>query len=315
MDVSEQSCIPVSDVHGFISDPNPEQTPPYVARRHPSARAYKIFCAKSCSMARSRQLAFSFRSWGGRRRGAGRPPNGAAAGVSHLRRPSLSHRHPVHVTLRLVAGVPSLRDWRLFTWVRFALAAGQERFGFRLVHFSVQSNHLHLIVEAKTRRSLSLGMQGLSVRVARAVNRRLGRRGRLFADRYHARALKTPRAVHFALRYVLLNVRKHARAGSSSAVAWGDTPVGFVDTRSSAPWFAGFQRPRELTFGARQARADWRASSELEAPVVPARTWLLLHGSGRHGGFDVDDVPPSRRAGGPGGSQGRAAPSPSAAIR
>jgi hypothetical protein len=124
------------------------------------------------------------------------------------------------------------------------------------------------------------------------VNRRLARRGRLVADRYHARALKTPRAVHFALRYVLLNVRKHARAGSSSVVAWGDTPSGFVDRRSSAPWFDGFQRPAELAFGARQARADWCASSELEAPVVPASTWLLRQGSQRYGGFDVDDVPP-----------------------
>jgi len=245
-------------------------------------------------MACRRQLSFSFRTWGGQRRGAGRPPNGATAGVGHLRRPSLSHRHPVHVTLRIVSGVPSLRDGRVFARVREALAAGQERFGFRLVHFSVQSNHLHLIVEAKDRRSLSLGMQGLSVRVARAVNRRLARRGRLFADRYHARALKTPRAVHFALRYVLLNVRKHARAGSGSSrtVAWGDTPAGFVDSRSSAPWFAGFQRPGELAFGALQARAEWCASSELEAPVVPAKTWLLLHASERQGGFDVDDVPP-----------------------
>ena len=240
-------------------------------------------------MARRRQLSFSFRTWGGRRRGAGRPPNGAAPGVSRLRRPSLSHRHPVHVTLRIVAGLPSLRG-RVFVRVREALAAGQERFGFRLVHFSVQSNHLHLIAEARDRRALSLGMQGLSVRVARAVNRSLSRRGRLFADRYHARALKTPRAVHFALRYVLLNVRKHARAGSSSAVAC-DTPAGFVDSRSSAAWFAEFQRPGELAFGARQARADWRASSELEAPVVPAKTWLLLHASERHGGFDVDDEP------------------------
>ena len=243
-------------------------------------------------MARPRQLAFSFRTWGGRRRGAGRPPNGATAGVVHLRRPSLSHRHPVHVTLRIVSGVPSLRDGRVFAKVRQALAAGQERFGFRLVHFSVQSNHLHLIAEARDRRSLSLGMQGLSVRVARAVNRRLTRRGRLFADRYHARALKTPRAVHFALRYVLLNVRKHARAGSSGSLSWRDTPAGFVDSRSSAPWFDGFQRPGELAFGARQARVEWRARSELEAPVVPAKTWLLLHASDRHGRFDVDDVPP-----------------------
>ena len=229
-------------------------------------------------MARDAQLAFTFRSWGGKRKGAGRPPKGKAAGVSHLRRPSLSRHHPVHVTLRIAAGVPSLRAGRLFEKVRFALAAARERFGFRLVHFSVQSNHLHLIAEAQDGRALALGMQGLTVRVARAVNRTLTRRGRLFADRYHCRALKTPRAVHFAVRYVLLNARKHQAI-----------EPGFVDSRSSAAWFDGFSRPDELVFGAAQTRAEWRARSRLEAPVVGARTWLLREGCRRFGGIDVDD--------------------------
>jgi REP element-mobilizing transposase RayT len=81
----------------------------------------------------------------------------------------------VHVTLRVVAGLPSLRVGALFSQVRTALAEGQERFALRLVHFSVQSNHVHLIVEAGGRRSLSRGMQGLSIRVARAVNGGLAR--------------------------------------------------------------------------------------------------------------------------------------------
>ena len=232
-------------------------------------------------MARDPQLAFAFRAWGGKRKGAGRPPKGPAAGVSHLRRPSLSRHHPVHVTLRIASGVPSLREGRLFDEVRFALAAGRDRFGFRLVHFSVQSNHLHLIAEAQDSRALALGMQGLSVRLARAVNRTLARRGRLFADRYHCRALKTPRAVHFAVRYVLLNARRHHAA----------TAPGFVDTCSSAAWFGDFQRPDELAFGAAQTRARWRASSGVESPVLPARTWLLREGRRRCGGFDVDDTP------------------------
>lgn len=101
----------------------------------------------------------------------------------------------------------------------------------------------------------------------------------MFADRYHALALKTPRAAHFALRYVLLNARKHA-----------PLPPGVIDSRSSAAWFDGFERPRELVFGAREVRAEWRASSELDAPVVPPRTWLLRRGSRRYG-FDIDDMP------------------------
>jgi len=231
-----------------------------------------------------RQRAFHFHTWGGARAGAGRKPSGRRAGVAHLRRPAHAARHPLHVTLRIRAGLPALREHELFIQVRRALVAGRERFGFRLVHFSVQRDHLHLLAEAASRRALSRGVQGLSIRVARAINRRLQRHGKVFADRYHARALKTPRSVRWALRYVLLNVRKHERG------AW-DLPFGFVDSCSSAAWFNGFARPAELIFGARQCREEFRARHGLDSPVVAARTWLLTVGPTRAPPFDVDEVP------------------------
>jgi putative transposase len=115
-----------------------------------------------------------------------------------LRRPGHSRHHPLHITLRVQRGLSSLRAHSLFVVVRKALAAAKQQFGFSLLHFSVQRDHLHLIAEAADRRALSRGIQGLSIRVARAVNRQLARTGRLFADRYHARALKTPREVRLA---------------------------------------------------------------------------------------------------------------------
>jgi REP element-mobilizing transposase RayT len=227
--------------------------------------------------------------------------------VSHLRRPALSRQHPVHVTLRVQRGVVSLRSGSgpaLFPAVRAALAAGKERGGFRLVHFSVQRDHLHLLAEANDRRALARGIQGLSIRVAKAVNRRLGRKGRLFAERYHARALKTPRACRLAARYVLLNARKHERApgearrraarGRRGALGSLGTPSGFIDGCSSAAWFAGFSRPAELVFGVRRCRAAWeRVSGSSAPPVALPRTWLLRVGLVRAGPFDVDDVPGS----------------------
>lgn len=263
----------------------------------------------------AQQLGFAFRTRGGARRGAGRPPNGERAGVSHLRRPALSRQHPVHVTLRVQRGVASLRSGAgsgLFPVVRAALAAGKERAGFRLVHFSVQRDHLHLLAEATDRRALARGVQGLSIRVAKAVNRQLSRTGALFAERYHARALKTPRACRLALRYVLLNARKHAHAAQSAArttkrelpkrpprsqrreLGDRDAPRGFIDGCSSAAWFGGFGRPTELVFGARRSRVDWeRTSGSREPPVALPRTWLLRVGVARAGPFDVDDVPGS----------------------
>jgi len=252
--------------------------------------------AKSRPMARSsRQLGLPFRTWGGARAGAGRKAKGDRPGVSHLRRPPHSSRHPLHVTLRVQRGVSSLREHSLFVVVRKALAAAKQQFGFSLVHFSVQRDHLHLIAEAIDRRALSRGVQGLAIRLARAVNRQLERKGRLFADRYHARALKTPREVRFALRYVLLNARKHALAQLEfppGARECGGVPVGFVDSRSSAAWFRDFGRPEELAFGAPAVRAEWlRTSGSAEPPVAEARLWLLRVGQHRAGPFDVDDIP------------------------
>jgi putative transposase len=158
---------------------------------------------------RKRQLGFVFRTWGGKRKGAGRRPNGENAGVSHRVRPVLKKRFPVHVTLRMNQAVWSLRSRRCFTALSKAFWGGADRFGFRLVHYSVQGNHMHLLVEAEDQRALSRGMNGLGVRIARALNRVMERQGKVFADRYHAHILRTPTEVRHVRKYLLTNARKH----------------------------------------------------------------------------------------------------------
>src|SRR6185436_14700651 len=117
---------------------------------------------------------------------------------------------------------------RAWAVLRAAFRRGKDRFGFRLVQFSVQTNHLHLICEAEDKRALSRGMQGLAIRIARRMNRLAERKGKLFADRYHASILKSPTQVRRALVYVLHNVAHH-----------NPELTGGIDVYSSAPYFAG----------------------------------------------------------------------------
>jgi hypothetical protein len=105
--------------------------------------------------------------------------------------------------------------------------------------------------------------------VARAVNRALGRRGSVWGERYHARALKTPREVRSALVYVLMNRRKHSGTAED------------LDPCSSAPWFTGWRQKIPITSG--------------RAPVTPARSWLASVGWHRHGLLGLDEQPHRKR--------------------
>ena len=205
-------------------------------------------------------------TWGGRRDGAGRPPAGGRRHVPYRRRAAHDHRWPVHVTLRASVELPSLRRDDVFGAVRAGFSRASTE-AFRLLHFSVQRDHVHLLVEAEPC-GLRRGVQGLTIRIAKAINRTLGRRGKVWNDRYHSRALKTPREVRRALVYVLQNWRKHLSG------------VGGLDPRSSAGWFTG-----------------WRTSMTTppgRPPVVRARTWLASVGWRRHGRVGMDESPHSR---------------------
>jgi putative transposase len=178
------------------------------------------------------------RTWGGARKGAGRKPSGARAGVSHASRPALPSRYPVHVTLRLMPHVWNLRSKRGFRVVSRALTAASARFGMRISEYAVLGNHVHLVVEARDRVALSRGMQGFGIRLAQGLNRLMHQQGRVLCDRYHARALRTLLEVKRAVLYVRRNYVKHARAWNAQL------PADYVDPYSSASAPLGLAQPR-----------------------------------------------------------------------
>ena len=187
-----------------------------------------------------------------------------------MARPTLSGREPLLVTLKLAPHLASLRGARMFRRVLATLVEAKERLGTRIVQFSVQRDHVHLLVESASKSDLSRAMKGLAVRLARAVNRELGRTGAVLGDRYHARVLATPRQARNAIAYVLCNARKHGHAPNVR---------GWVDPCSSAGWFDGWI----------VSLAEGRVST-LVATARP-RTWLLRIGWRRGGLLHPDHRP------------------------
>jgi REP element-mobilizing transposase RayT len=224
---------------------------------------------------RPRQLDLDLRArarWGGRRKGAGRKP-GANPRDPHRRRAPLAARFPCHVTLKVQRGLPSLRSLRLVRELERSFRAACERGRFRVAHYSIQGDHLHLIVEAASAFDLACGMKSIGARVARAVNRVLHRRGPVLADRHHRRILRTPREVRNAIAYVLLNARRHsAKLGRRLPRSTQ------VDPASSGRWFEGW----------RAATLAERTEPRAQDPpaIARPRTWLLAVGWRRYGLLD-----------------------------
>jgi len=213
---------------------------------------------------------------GGRRKGAGRPPRGPRSSERHKARPVHDRRHPVHVTLRVVADVASLRRRDMYLQLREATIVTARREDFRIVHLSIQRNHLHLLVEADHKEALSRGMQGFSISAARRVNAAITARtgvrrsGKVVADRFHARPLTSPRAVRHALAYVLNNYRRHGEDRAGVARTWKADPF------SSGPLFFGW---KELE----GSPVLWPLRPTYQPLIVlRPQTWLLAKGWQHH---------------------------------
>jgi REP element-mobilizing transposase RayT len=230
------------------------------------------------------QLVLPFtRGWGGARANAGRRRKPGRGNVAHRERGAHRRWEPVLVTLRY--RLSSLRHRFVFPTVHAVIAATNRRGEgrFRIAHFSVQENHVHLLVEAESRRDLLGGMRGFSVSLTRQINRLLMRSGSLLADRWHARALKTPRMVRYALLYVLANGRKHG------------VTTGLVDPLSSAPYFAGFRQCAGRAPCVVEPRLLPRSVRSRPPPIVAPATWLLCNGWRRGGLLSIHDTPKAAR--------------------
>ncbi|MBL8897787.1 MAG: transposase, partial [Planctomycetes bacterium] len=179
-------------------------------------------------------------------------------------------------TVTIADGLPSLRRGGALKLVLAALSASSNRHGMRIVQYSIQRDHLHLLVEAEDRTCVARGMNALLSPLARALNKLWGRRGKVFPERYHDEVISTPTQARNALRYVLQNGKKHGVVAQSS-----------IDLCSGASSFDGWiQRPSIASM----------STAPVVATVAPASTWLLTTGWRRHGLLDIRELPQTNHA-------------------
>jgi REP element-mobilizing transposase RayT len=222
----------------------------------------------------------------GKKRGRPKLPR---AGSPHNKRPELSARHPVHVVLRVVDAVKSLRRRRTYHAIRWATLTAARREDFHIVHLSIQRTHIHLLVEANDKAALAVGMQGFQISAAKLLNAaiskgKLGprRRGTVFPDRYHAQIITSPTQARHTLSYVLNNWRKHEEDGKRSARGWA------IDWFSTAAMFPGWREYGDEAF--------MRRGPPTYDPLIvyQPQTWLLRIGWQKAGAISCCEVPSAR---------------------
>ena len=234
----------------------------HTARTHTKRRGRRVRKPAQLSLAAQGKR-------GGYRKNAGRPKGRSAHYIPHITRPKVTRSTPVHVTLKCVDGLPSLRRVRPREIILRVFGEESPRKGFRLIHYSIRKNHIHLVCEGNDSECLSRGIQRVASRVARLLNRLFGRRGRFFADRFHGRVIRAPRDMRNVLSYVLLN---HAKDCAKKGIAFHQ-----ADSFSSAKYFDGWAHDPHVL------------EPEAKAPVAEARAWLLRVGWRKHGAIRLDE--------------------------
>ncbi len=190
--------------------------------------------------------------------------------MAHGSRPEMKKGEVAHVTVKLVAGLPSLREGEALEVVRNAIGRVNRGGRIRIVEYSIQSNHLHLIVEAENSADLSRGMASLNTGLGMRLNRiwdRVGQ-GSVFVERFHLVLIRSPRQMRNTLNYVLRNDVHHG------------LNLRTLDPCSSAPAFTGWRQLQSP-----KARTQRLAAAKTCVAATP-QTWLLQTGwkkvKGRH---------------------------------
>jgi REP element-mobilizing transposase RayT len=237
-------------------------------------------------MARARKIHVQqdivFRTRGGKRPGAGRKPAGPRRREPHTTRGAFSKKHPLHIVLRVVAGIGTLRKRDCYQALRRASFVVLGRPDFRICHISIQGTHVHLLVEADDKDALSRGMKSFEIsaakRLNRAISRRSGvpRRGGVFDDRYHREVIDNPRQARNCLAYVLNNWQKHGENARGPARNWK------LDPYSTAMAFTGWAEQPPVWFAP--------PTYERMAVMVP-ETWLLAASWRLHSPISIHEVP------------------------
>lgn len=200
-----------------------------------------------------KQKVFHF-GHGGRRQNSGRKRI-HSKGVSHRTRELVTPKTPLHINFKYKA---YMRNKYCLKLLKRAILNAR-KLGLRVNHFSLQYDHVHLIVEADSNAILESGMRSITVTIAKGM-----KMGKVQLERYHLHVLRTLRETRNAVLYVLFNRQKHEKGNSKI-----DGYTSLIYLENLGELVRDFVKKKKITLKIERA--------EYEFVLDPGKSWFLLN--------------------------------------
>ncbi|MDD4973652.1 MAG: transposase [Bacteriovorax sp.] len=131
--------------------------------------------------------------------------------MRHTSRPHLSKACSLHLTVKIKKIKAELKNKSVLSILKRAILNARKQ-GLKVIHYSLEYDHVHLLIEADNNHILSKGMQSFGVTISKAINRMRKLKGGVYKHRYHFRKISSPRQLKNVLNYIFNNGIKHKTA-------------------------------------------------------------------------------------------------------
>lgn len=199
-------------------------------------------------------------------KGAGRPAI-HDRGIRHIARDEIKKPIPLHLTIKIEKTKAGLKNKAMLKLLHHCIKKSRMK-GLRIVHYTLEFDHVHLLVEATNKETTSKGMQSFGIAFSKGINKLKCLKGRVFKTRYHFRKLNSPREIKNVLNYILGNSIKH---GQSPSII---TPYNsLLAVKEMKRLYPGFERAIESIINKNFYLTDLRA--HLKKTLSEARSYHL----------------------------------------
>ena len=140
-------------------------------------------------------------------KGAGRPAK-HDRGIRHIARDEFNRLTVLHLTVKIDRAKAGLKNKQTLKLLWHAIKKARLK-GLKIIHYTLEFDHIHLLVEADNKAIVGTGMQSFGISLSKGINKIKGLSGQVFKTRYHFRKLKTPTEVKNVIHYILGNSIKH----------------------------------------------------------------------------------------------------------